>query len=119
MSAFGALPLDACAVTCRCGRGFVEQVHRGRAGPGLRHFAGATCWPLRKGNATTLVLDLHDQWSNFGKTGQYRFTPPTHVIVALHQALEEFAAEGGVSGRGERYREKLPHPARRHDGAGI
>ena len=36
-----------------------------------------------KGNATTLVLDLHDQWMNFVKTGQYRFTPPIHVIVAL------------------------------------
>jgi 2-aminoethylphosphonate-pyruvate transaminase len=57
-----------------------------------------------QGNATTLVLDLHDQWSNFEKTGQYRFTPPTHVIVALHQALEEFNAEGGVEGRGGRYR---------------
>ena len=32
-----------------------------------------------KGNATTLVLDLHDQWQNFAKTGQYRFTPPIHV----------------------------------------
>jgi 2-aminoethylphosphonate-pyruvate transaminase len=56
-----------------------------------------------KGNATTLVLDLHDQWSNFEKTGQYRFTPPIHVIVAFHQALEEFRAEGGVAGRGSRY----------------
>jgi 2-aminoethylphosphonate-pyruvate transaminase len=32
-----------------------------------------------KGNATTLVLDLHDQWQNLVKTGQYRFTPPIHV----------------------------------------
>ena len=56
-----------------------------------------------KGNATSLVLDLHDQWSNFVKTGQYRFTPPIHVIVAFHQALKEFDAEGGVAGRGGRY----------------
>ena len=58
-----------------------------------------------KGNATTLVLDLHDQWANFVKTGQYRFTPPIHVIVAFHQALDEFDAEGGVAGRGGRYAE--------------
>ena len=51
-----------------------------------------------KGNATTLVLDLHDQWQNFAKTGQYRFTPPIHVIVAFHQALT------GVRGRGRRRR---------------
>jgi 2-aminoethylphosphonate-pyruvate transaminase len=37
------------------------------------------------------------------KTGQWRFTPPTHVIAALDQALAEHAAEGGVEGRGARY----------------
>jgi 2-aminoethylphosphonate-pyruvate transaminase len=37
--------------------------------------------------------------------GQWRFTPPTHVIAAFHQALEEHAAEGGVEGRGRRYRD--------------
>ena len=58
-----------------------------------------------KGNATTLVLDLHDQWQNFAKTGQYRFTPPIHVIVSFHQALDEFWAEGGQPGRGRRYAE--------------
>ena len=57
------------------------------------------------GNATTLVLDLHDQSGDFEQTGQYRFTPPIHVIVAFHQALEEFFAEGGVAGRGKRYAE--------------
>src|SRR4029077_4330227 len=57
------------------------------------------------GHATTLVLDLYDQWTNLEKTGQYRFTPPIHVIVAFHQALREFADEGGVEGRGRRYRE--------------
>jgi 2-aminoethylphosphonate-pyruvate transaminase len=51
------------------------------------------------------VLDLHDQWQNFEKTGQYRFTPPIHVIVSFHQALTEFFAEGGVAGRGRRYAE--------------
>jgi 2-aminoethylphosphonate-pyruvate transaminase len=51
------------------------------------------------------VLDLHDQWQNFSKTGQYRFTPPIHVIVSFHQALTEFWAEGGQPGRGRRYAE--------------
>src|SRR5437660_803946 len=57
-----------------------------------------------QGNATTLVLDLFEQAENFAKTGQYRFTPPIHVIVALGKAIEEHAAEGGVAGRGKRYR---------------
>ena len=39
------------------------------------------------------------------RNGQWRFTPPTHVLAALDQALVEHAAEGGIAGRGARYRE--------------
>ena len=35
---------------------------------------------------------------------QWRFTPPTHCILALDQAIGEHEAEGGVKGRGARYR---------------
>jgi len=41
--------------------------------------AGRDALAATKGNATTLVLDLHDQWANFEKTGQYRFTPPLRM----------------------------------------
>ncbi len=102
MSAFGALPLDAekahadaiAASSNKC----IEGV------PGLGFVvARKSVLPGLKGNATTLTLDIHDQWANFEKTGQYRFTPPIHVIVAFHQALAEFTAEGGQKGRGGRY----------------
>jgi 2-aminoethylphosphonate-pyruvate transaminase len=56
------------------------------------------------GNAHSLVLDLHDQWVNMEKTAQWRFTPPTVIVAALHAALEQFVAEGGRAGRGARYR---------------
>jgi 2-aminoethylphosphonate-pyruvate transaminase len=56
------------------------------------------------GNAHSLVLDLHDQWVNMEKTAQWRFTPPTVVVAALHAALEQFVAEGGRAARGARYR---------------
>ena len=104
MSAFGALeldvrrsPFDAVAASSnKC----IEGV------PGLGFvICRKSALAATKDNATTLVLDLHDQWRNFEKTGQYRFTPPIHVIVAFHQALEEFWAEGGVRGRGGRYAE--------------
>ena len=55
------------------------------------------------GNATSLSLDLYDQWRNFQETGQWRFTPPTHVLAALDQAIKEHAEEGGTEGRGQRY----------------
>jgi 2-aminoethylphosphonate-pyruvate transaminase len=56
------------------------------------------------GNAHSLVLDLHDQWVNMEKTAQWRFTPPTVIVAALHAALEQFVAAGGVAARGARYR---------------
>jgi 2-aminoethylphosphonate-pyruvate transaminase len=56
------------------------------------------------GNSPSLVLDLHDQWVNMEKTAQWRFTPPTVVVAALHAALEQFMAEGGQPARGARYR---------------
>jgi 2-aminoethylphosphonate-pyruvate transaminase len=56
------------------------------------------------GWARTLSLDLFEQWQALEQTGQFRFTPPTHVVLALARALEELAAEGGVAGRAARYR---------------
>jgi 2-aminoethylphosphonate-pyruvate transaminase len=104
MSAFGALALDAQAIKPDAIAASSNKCIEGVPGLG---FVVARRAALEKtaGNATTLVLDLHDQWQNFEKTGQYRFTPPIHVIVAFHQALTEFFAEGGQPGRGKRYME--------------
>jgi 2-aminoethylphosphonate-pyruvate transaminase len=57
-----------------------------------------------EGNARSLALDLHDQWRNMEATGQFRFTPPTHALLAFRQALREFEAEGSTQGRAARYR---------------
>jgi len=51
------------------------------------------------------VLDLFDQAEASPGPASTGFTPPIHVIVALGKAIEEHAAEGGVSGRGKRYRD--------------
>lgn len=57
-----------------------------------------------KGKCHSVVLDIHEQWMGLEKTGQFRFTPPTHALVAFHQALKEHTQQGGVAGRGARYR---------------
>lgn len=57
-----------------------------------------------KGRARTLSLDLHAQWAELASDGQFRFTPPTHALLAFQQALVELEAEGGVAGRAARYR---------------
>jgi 2-aminoethylphosphonate-pyruvate transaminase len=104
MSAFGAIMLDSRTVKFDAVAASSNKCIEGVPGLGFV-VARKSVLEKTKGNATTLVLDLHDQWSNFVKTGQYRFTPPIHVIVSFHQALAEFNAEGGVAGRGRRYAE--------------
>jgi 2-aminoethylphosphonate-pyruvate transaminase len=104
MSAFGALPLDAQALGVDAIAASSNKCIEGVPGLGFV-IARRAALEQTAGNATTLVLDLHDQWKNFEKTGQYRFTPPIHVIVSFHQALMEFFAEGGQPGRGKRYAE--------------
>ena len=56
-----------------------------------------------EGSARSLSLDLLGQLRGFDKNGQFRFTPPTHALLAFHQALDELDGEGGVAGRAGRY----------------
>jgi 2-aminoethylphosphonate-pyruvate transaminase len=102
MSAFGALPLDARKTPFDAVAASSNKCIEGVPGLGFV-IARETALAETKGNATTLVLDLFDQHQSVARTGQYRFTPPIHVIVAFHQALTEFLAEGGQPGRGARY----------------
>jgi 2-aminoethylphosphonate-pyruvate transaminase len=57
-----------------------------------------------EGHARSLSLDLYDQWRTMETHGgKWRFTSPTHVVRAFHQALRELEAEGGVEARHARY----------------
>lgn len=58
-----------------------------------------------KGKARSLSLDLHDQWETMEKDGKWRFTSPTHVVLAFAKALEEMREEGGIEARSRRYAE--------------
>ena len=55
------------------------------------------------GTARSLSLDLHAQHAGLAGNGQFRFTPPTHSLLAFRAALAEHAAEGGSAGRLARY----------------
>ena len=103
MSAFGAIELDSRAVPFQAVAASANKCIEGV--PGLS-FVLARTDDLKQseGRAPSLSLDLYDQWQALEKTGQYRFTPPIHCIVAFDQALSEHEAEGGVAGRGGRYR---------------
>ena len=58
-----------------------------------------------RGKAVSLSLDLYEQWQGQEKDGKWRFTSPTHVVLAFEQAMEELEAEGGVKARAKRYAE--------------
>ena len=52
-----------------------------------------------------MSLDLLDQWKGMEKDGKWRFTSPTHVVLAFSKALDELAQEGGIPARSRRYTE--------------
>lgn len=58
-----------------------------------------------EGKARSLSLDLLDQWKTMEKDGKWRYTSPTHVVLAFARALKELEAEGGIPARCRRYRE--------------
>ena len=102
MSSFGAIEIDArrtpfdalVAASGKClegvpGMGFVIA----------RRSALARC----EGNSPSLAMDLYDQWVYMNRTAQWRFTPPTHVVAALDEAIAQYHEEGGLPARGARY----------------
>jgi 2-aminoethylphosphonate-pyruvate transaminase len=102
MTAFGALELDARTTPFDAVAASSNKCLEGVPGLGfalIRRDAleGAA------GNSSSVSLDLLSQWQGFERNGQWRFTPPTHVVAAFVQALHEHAQEGGVAGRGSRY----------------
>jgi 2-aminoethylphosphonate-pyruvate transaminase len=104
MSSFGAIAINGAELAITALAASSNKCLQGVPGFGFV-ICRQRALEASKDNATTLVLDLYDQYQGFQKNGQWRFTPPTHVIAALHQALAEMKSEGGVDGRNRRYRE--------------
>ena len=102
MSSFGAIEIDARASPLDAVIGASGKCLEGVPGMGfilMRRAVLEKC----QGNAHSLAMDLYDQWVYMGKTTQWRFTPPTHVVAAFEEAIRQFDEEGGVVARGARY----------------
>ena len=102
MSSFGAIDIDV--------RRFPVGAIVGASGKCLEGVPGMGFILVRRavlekceGNSHSLAMDLYDQWVYMGKTTQWRFTPPTHVVAALDEAIRQFEEEGGQPARGARY----------------
>ncbi len=103
MSAFGAIPLDAKQIPFDALVASSNKCFEGVPGMGFAILKQDTLERC-KGHSPSLSLDLYDQWVAMQSNGQWRFTPPTHVLMAFHQAILEHEKEGGVAGREARYR---------------
>jgi 2-aminoethylphosphonate-pyruvate transaminase len=103
MSSFGGLPIDLAKGDIDFIVSSANKCIEGVPGFGFilaKREALLEC----EGRARSLSLDVYAQWKGLEGNGQFRFTPPTHSLLAFHQALEELDAEGSVTARAERYR---------------
>ena len=104
MSAFGAIPLSLSGGQFTAVAASSNKCIQGVPGVGFCIVESQTI-EKSKGNSNSLVLDLYEQWKGFENNKQWRFTPPTHVLLGFDQALNEFDAEGGILARNKRYNE--------------
>jgi len=102
MSSFGAIELDLNRTNAAF---LVSSANKCLEGvPGFSFvIARRTELLASEGVARSVALDLLAQWRGLEKDGQFRFTPPTHALLAFAQALREFDEEGGIAGRAGRY----------------
>lgn len=104
MSSFGGMPIDFKA----CGIHFLIS-SANKCIEGVPGFSFVLCQreilKACEGFARSLSLDLLGQLNGFERNGQFRYTPPTHAILAFDQALRELDSENGIAGRGKRYAE--------------
>jgi len=102
MSAFGAIELSPASIRYEAMVSSANKCIEGVPGFGFI-LARTSALADAKGNCTSLSLDAHAQWFHMNKTGQWRFTPPTHVVAAFLEALRAHEEEGGIAARGLRY----------------
>lgn len=102
MSSFAALPIDARALQFDALIAASGKCLEGVPGMGFVFIRKAVLDGCA-GNSQSLAMDLHDQHAYMGKTGQWRFTPPTHVMAALDEAVAQFVEEGCQPARWQRY----------------
>ena len=102
MSSFAALPIDAQKIRFDALIAASGKCLEGVPGMGFVFIRSAVLKDC-EGRSQSLAMDLYDQFIYMKQTGQWRFTPPTHVLVALAEAMDQFEEEGGQPARLKRY----------------
>jgi 2-aminoethylphosphonate-pyruvate transaminase len=102
MSSYGAIPINARKIPFDALIAASGKCLEGVPGMGFV-IARRTALEASGGNSHSLALDLLDQWQYMQKTGQWRYTPPTHVMAALRVAIDQYLRQGGLGARQARY----------------
>jgi 2-aminoethylphosphonate-pyruvate transaminase len=102
MSSYGAIPIDARKIPFDALIAASGKCLEGVPGMGFV-IIRRTALEASGGNSHSLALDLLDQWQYMQKTGQWRYTPPTHVMAALRAAIDQYQRQGGLAARQARY----------------
>ena len=105
MSSFGGIPLHIAEATIDY---LISSSNKCIEGvPGFSFVIARRAHLLgTREHARSISLDLLAQWETLERTGQFRFTPPTHALLAFAQALQELRDEGGVPARHRRYQRR-------------
>ncbi len=92
---FDAAPIDHIVASAnKCAQGI----------PGMSYIISrASALEQAKMTRRSMSLDLRAQWEYMQRTGRFRYTPPTHVLLSMEQALIELEEET-VGGRVERFK---------------
>ncbi|MFS2221947.1 aminotransferase class V-fold PLP-dependent enzyme [Pantoea sp. B65] len=107
ISTFGVLPLNfnppaliAVALSAsQCLHGF----------PGMAFVLVRKSELAQKTPPRTFSLDLKAQYRALKLDGQWRFTPPLQVMLALQQALDDYQQQGGREARYQLYCQRMIH----------
>ncbi|MCO4203925.1 2-aminoethylphosphonate--pyruvate transaminase [Aeromonas taiwanensis] len=105
MSSFGGIPIDMGRLGIEFLISSANKCIQGVPGFGFV-IARRTALTACAGRARSVSLDLHAQWQTMEQQGgKWRFTSPTHTVLAFAQALRELEEEGGIDARHQRYSE--------------
>ncbi|HHQ4472497.1 MULTISPECIES: 2-aminoethylphosphonate--pyruvate transaminase [Aeromonas] len=105
MSSFGGIPIDMGCLGIEFLISSANKCIQGVPGFGFV-IARRAALTGSAGRARSVSLDLHAQWQTMEQQGgKWRFTSPTHTVLAFAQALRELDEEGGIAARHRRYSE--------------
>ncbi|MDR0806867.1 MAG: 2-aminoethylphosphonate--pyruvate transaminase [Enterobacteriaceae bacterium] len=104
MSSFGGIPINVAELNIDFLISSANKCIQGVPGFGFV-IARKTELEQCRDRARSLSLDLYQQWRCMEENhGKWRFTSPTHTVLAFAEALKELQQEGGISARNQRYR---------------